>query len=243
MQRGIVTLGSTLGIGLAALTGGCTASGGDASIIVLRNVLPQTGCVLTAMTSEVGVAQGALDAQFQRGYVFSAQLKSRITATTASADQRTIFIEGANVDIAFPGSTLFSADDLASLKASGLTHFKSEFSTIIAPSGLSDVGFELIPAELVVMAANKPGFTSVVADTSFTVLGELAGGEVTSQIYHYPVTILGAGLLHVTGNCSDLASSFTPRIGNPCNPGQDGIVDCCRDPAGRNVCPAVGTKM
>lgn len=246
MQRGIGIvgiLGTALGAGLPAMAGGCAATSGDESIVVLRNVLPSAGCVLTAMTSETGISQGALDVQAHTGYVFSAQLKSRITAVAGEEDQRTIFVQGANVDIAFPGSTLFSDAELANLKSSGLDHFKSEFSTLLAPNGgISDVGFELIPAELVAMIAGKPGFTSASADASFTVLGQLAGGGVTSQTYHYPVMILSAGLVQITGACSDLSASFKPRIGNPCNPGQDGVVDCCTA-NGSNVCPAAGTKM
>jgi hypothetical protein len=246
MERGIGTLGTlgtALGLGLAlGAAGGCAASGGDQSIIVLRNVQPTAGCVLTAMESEVGISHGTLDAQFHTGYVFAAQLKSRITADTTQEDQRTIFIDGANVDLTFPGSMLFSAAELADLKTMGLTHFKSEFSTILKPNGgLSDVGFELIPAELVDRIAAK-SFTQIGVDASFTVVGDLSGGGVSSQTFHYPVTIVSQGLLHNAGACSELATSFAPKVGNPCNPGQDGLVDCCKDPAGKDVCPAVGTK-
>jgi hypothetical protein len=249
MQRGIGTLGIlgiAVGTGLAAPAAGCAASG-DESIIVLRNVVPASGCVLSSTTT-VSISQGALDVQAHTGYVFSAQLKSRITTVPGSMmdDQRTIFVDGANVDIAFPGSALFSDAELASLKSSGFTHFKAEFSTLLPPNGgVAAVGFELIPAGLVAMIAAKPGFISVAADTSFTVLGQLAGGDVTSQTFHYPVTILSGGLVNfagTTGNCADLSSSFMPRAGNPCNPGQDTVVDCCKDAKG-NVCPAVGTMI
>lgn len=244
MRPGIGTLGilgTALGAGLPAATGGCVASGGDESIVVLRNVVPSAGCVLTSMTSETGVSQGALDTEAHTGYVFSAQLKSRITAVAGAEDQRTIFVQGANVDIAFPGSTLFSDAELATLKSGALTHFKSEFSALLPPNGvISDVPFELIPAELVAMIAAKPGFTSASADASFTVLGQLAGGDVTSQTYHYPVTIVKQVLLIDKGDCSMVLASFMPRTGDPCNPGQDSAVDCCEGPDGR-VCPAVGT--
>jgi hypothetical protein len=250
MQRAIGILGSTLGIvggglglGSAALAAGCAANGGDESIVVLRNVVPTAGCVLTAMDTEVGISHGALDVTGATGYLFAAQLKSRITAVASQEDQRTIFVEGANVDIAFPGTTVFSAAELADMKAKGLTHFKAQFSTIISPNGgLSDVGFELIPGEIAIALAAKQGFAPVSADTSFTVLWTLAGGEVTSQTYHYPVTLMNGGFVHVTGQCSDLVSTFSPRVGNPCNPGQDGVVDCCLTD-GIRMCPAVGTKM
>ena len=50
------------------------------------------------------------------------------------------------------------------------------------------------------------------------------------------------------GACANLSTSFVPKVGNSCNPGQDGVVDCCTMPDPNNpavtrfVCPAVGTK-
>jgi hypothetical protein len=247
MQRAIAasTLG-TLATALAlAAAAGCVANGGDESIIVLRNVLAgsSTGCTFSSEATEVGLSQGSLDVQRGTGYLFGAQLKSRITALTGQEDQRTIFTSGANVDISFPSTMVFSDAELAAFKSANLLHFKSPFTVPLHPNGtVTDIPFNLIPAELAIALQTKAGFTSVVADASFKIVGDLAGGEVTSQTFHYPVTILAAGLLVDKGECAMLAASFVPRVGNACNPGQDGVVDCCSDPRGLAVCPAVGTK-
>jgi hypothetical protein len=247
MERAIASTLGTLATALAlAATTGCVASGGDESIIVLRNVLGGSstgGCTFTSQESEVGLSQGTLDVQRGTGYLFGAQLKSRITSLTGQEDQRTIFTSGANVDIAFPSTTVFSDAELADFKAANLLHFKSPFTVPLRPNGIvTDIPFVLIPGDLAVKLQAKLGFTSVVADASFRIVGDLAGGEVTSQTFHYPVTILAAGLVLDAGECALLSSSFMARVGNVCNPGQDGVVDCCSDARGAQICPAVGTK-
>jgi hypothetical protein len=235
------------GFGLAvvlAVAGatGCVANGGDEGIIVLKNVLPGANCTVNPSVTETAIVQGALDVQLGGGYLFFAQLKSRITAGTGQEDARRIITRGANVDISFSDPNFFTADELKALDTKHLLHFMSPFSIDVAPNGgLADVPFLLIPPELTVAIAAKT-FTSVVAQTTFKVVGSLAGGDVTSQAYPYSVTIFAKGLLHNAGNCSDLATSFVPRVANSCNPGQDGLVDCCADSGGL-MCPAVGTKM
>ena len=250
MQRGIAGTLSSPRLGgiavLAGLAGGCLANGGDESIIVLKNVVPTataTSCMVTSTESETALAGGALDVSVGRGYEFIAQIKSRITADPGAELQRTIFVHGANVDITFPNSTLFSDAEFADLKAKALTHFMSPFSGFLAPNGgITDVFLQLIPPELGAAIMAKPNFASVLALGSFKVIGDLAGGEVTSQLFQYPISITNGGLVHDEGLCSLLPATFTPRTGNPCNPGQDGVTDCCTDAGGR-VCPAVGTKM
>jgi hypothetical protein len=238
------TAGIPVCLALAGLLAGCLADGGDESILVLKNVVPKEGCTVTPSESETALVSGALDVQARTGYLFFAQLKSRITATAAQLDQRRIITRGANVDITFSDSTLFSATELADLDAKHLLHFMSPFSIDIAPNGgITDVPFEAIPAELAREVGGRPNFSSVVAQLSFKVVGDLSGGNVTSQSYTFSVTLLNNGLLNDKGLCSTVKTSFAPRVGNPCNAGQDFIVDCCTESTGLRVCPAVGTMM
>jgi hypothetical protein len=254
MHRGTVrSTPSTLALGTLAIalgtlaTGatGCLASGGDESMLVLKNVMPASGCTFSPAETETGITHGALDVQGRTGYLFTAQIKSRVTADAGQQDQRTILITGANVDIAFPGSMLFTAADLDDLKARTLTHFKSLFASPLTPNGgLLDAQFELIPAELAAAIAARKGFGSVVALATFKVVGAFPGddSEQTSQAYQYPVTIVEQGLVVDRGPCAQLATAFMPRTGNACNPVQDFVVDCCSNATVR-LCPAVGTAM
>lgn len=235
-------------LGLASLASGgtgCVANGGDESMIVLKNVRPGDNCMFKPSETENGISRGALDIQVHTGYLFTAQVKSRVTAVAGQEDQRTILISGANVDISFPGSTLFTAAELDDLKAQALTHFKTLFSSPLPPNGsLLDTQFELIPRELAEAVSAKAGTASAVALATFRIVGAFPGAdsEQTSQAFQYPIEIVNGGLVADHGACADLSSTFVPKVGNSCNPGQDFQVDCCHDDTGLQ-CPAVGTKM
>jgi hypothetical protein len=246
MHRGIACLAPVPAVALVLAAGaGCAANGGDESMLVLKNVAPGADCKFTPAETETGISRGELDTSLGIGYLFTAQIKSRITAATGQADPRTILISGANVDIAFP-STLLSQTELDQLKTAGLTKFKSLFSSPLAPNGgLLDAQFELIPAELAVALDAKLATTAVTALVTFRVIGGFPGSddELTSQAFQYPVTLRSGGLAVDKGPCAMLSSSFMARPGNSCNPGQDFVVDCCTAPNGVLECPAVGTGM
>lgn len=249
MQRQIGRLGihGLVGlVGLAAL--GCAASGGDESILVIKAVAPPTTaaggvCTFTASETEAGLVRGALDVTSGFGYQLIAQVKSRITADPGQGDARTILLRGANVDLTFPDASSLGTQ-IADLQSKGLLHFMAPISGALPPNGsLADVGFELIPAGVAAALNGTAGFTSTVVQATFTVVGDLAGGNASSQAFHYSVT-LGKGTLVIdNGPCSTVPTSFKPRPGNPCYPGQDFVVDCCESSATALVCPAVGTKM
>ncbi|MEO7731621.1 MAG: hypothetical protein ABIY55_11655 [Kofleriaceae bacterium] len=234
MQRGMIVV--TLAV---ATLGGCTADGGeDGAILVLKNVAPSTGCVVTAAADELFISHGSLDSALSHGYLFIAQVKSRLSAIAGTEDMRTILISGARIDITFPGSTLFDEAGLADLKARGLTHFRQLFSAPLSPNGsITDVGFELIPGALVqAMAAKAGGPFDVETLATFTMEGHQAGNEVQSQEFSYAVTV-GTGRSVINHGACPLEGEVRP--GSACNPTQDGVVDCCTE-AGVLLCP--GTK-
>lgn len=227
MQRRNV---APLGLALVALVGGCVADSGDGGILVLRNVVADNMCSTLGNATEATRAHGSLDLLVGGGYLFIAQMKSRITALAGQEDQRTIITSGANVDVAFPGSTLFSDAELADLKASALTHFKSPFSQAIFPNGgLSDGFFTLIPGELgariFIKSGERIGF-AIEAVATFTIEGDMSGERVTSQPFSYAVTIGNGISIKLVGPCPRSSGSML-NTGYACNPGQDGAVDCC----------------
>jgi hypothetical protein len=217
-------------------------------MLVLKSVAPPvtvTGgvCSFTALDTEAGLVHGVLDVSAGFGYQFVAQVKSRITAAAGQEDARTIFLRGANVDIAFPAAGTLGTQ-IADLQSKGLLHFMAPISGALPPNGsLADAGFELIPAGVATAFNGAAGFTSTVAQATFTIVGDLAGGNASSQEFHYSVTLGKQNLRVNRGLCSSLSKSATVNSGNPCFPGQDITIDCCTDPAGTAVCPAVGTGM
>jgi hypothetical protein len=240
-------------VGLAAAfagaaLGGCAANGGDESMLVLKSVAPPTTatggvCSFTASETEAGLVHGVLDVSAGFGYQLVAQLKSRLTAATGQEDALTIFLRGANVDLTFPDAGALGAQ-IADLQSKGLLHFMAPISGALPPNGsLADAGFELVPAGVAAALNAAAGFSSTVVQATFTVVGDLAGGNATSQEFHYAVTLGKQILIDNRGPCSSLPSSFTARTGNVCYPGQDFAIDCCTTPTSPAVCPAVGTGM
>lgn len=237
---------SNLGLAVAALCvslGGCMADTGDGGILVIKNVFAGEECKPTASETEPFFASGRLDLLLQpSGYLFIAQMKSRITALTGQEDQRTIITSGARVDIEFPGSSLFNAAELTQLRDQGLTRFKQLFSAAIKPNGgITDAGFDLIPSGLAQRVASKLDLTQPVqvqAVATFTVEGSMSGSNVESQAFSYPVTLGTFQTVNLAGTCP-LPSNFGEvRKGYACNPAQDGIIDCCTE-GGLLRCPAV----
>jgi hypothetical protein len=213
-------------------------SNGDEGILIIKNVAPGAGCTFMASEDEPFFSHGVLtldDPNFPMPvYVVNPQMKSRITALDTEIDQKTIITSGADVDVSFADTTLFSSSELDDLKSQGLTHFKQLFSAPITPNGgLTDAGFVLLPAALVTAIGGKlpaGGQTEVVS--VFTVRGNFSGADVSSQAFQYAVTV-GHNLVVNPVACP---AATTPRTGNPCNEAQDGVVDCC---AGNPmVCPA-----
>jgi hypothetical protein len=145
-------------------------------------------------------------------------------------------------------SACFTEAERTALAMSAVTKFRSLFSAPLAPNGgLSTATFDLIPTAAVREIQRKAGtvpagarlHAQVVATA--TIYGQLGGGEVESLPFVYPVTVCNDCVVNVGKACAETPASFMPRPGNPCNPFQDGVVDCCTDAAGALVCPAVGT--
>ena len=229
MQRGLAILIAVVFSGTAL--GGCTTDGEDGGILVLKNVAADMNCVANASATELAIPHGSLDLLLPGGYLFIAQMKSRITALVGQEDQRTIIIQGANIDISFPGSTFFSDTELADLKAMHLTQFRQTFSNALTPhGGIADAVFTLIPGELTARIAAKIDLTKrfrLETLATFTIDGVMSGGVVTSQPFSDPITIGNGVTVNILGNCPLPSGSPTPRTGYACNPGQDGVVDCC----------------
>jgi hypothetical protein len=240
--------GLGLGLAITIAAGGCVANGGDEGILVLKNVAGSDMCVFSASESELGIGHGSLDVLLRRGYLFGAQLKSRITALAGQEDQRTIITRSAKIDIAFPGSTLFSDAELEDLRSRGLTHFKQLFSVPIAPNGgITDAPFILVPGELSAAILDKAGTSkpfSLEAIATFSIEGNMSGETVTSQPFSYPLTIGSSIGVNDAGTCPLPKSFGTVRAGYACNAAQDGIVDCCHDASnGSLTCPATISTM
>lgn len=213
-----------------ALSGCMADEGTDGGMFVSKGVAPGDGCTTMVSEDEIGISHGVIDSSLPSGYVFIAQIRSRITAVEGTEDQRTILTTGARVDITFPDSTFFSDAELADLQSAGLTKYRTLFTAAVAPNrGITDAGFELVPGALIarINAKSRQAFRLEMI-ASFTIEGDMSGRSVESNTFHFPITVGRGVTVNVLGSCP-VPSGTTLRTGSSCNPTQDGIVDCCTD--------------
>ena len=233
MQRACIVM--TLGLGLAA----CAADNGGEAIYLTKNVAPGMGCTFNATAAEQFTAHGTYSMFATRGYRMYPQMVSQLTASESQTQQRTIQVRGARVDLEFADKSLTGFP-------SELTRFQSLFSAPLPPNGgIADGAFELIPAELAAMVASRLGVTMASTEhvkteviAKVVVFGDLAGDEVVSQEFQFPVTLCNDCVTKALGSCPLPFDTVIANSGNVCNPFQDGTVDCCVQGT-ELVCPAV----
>lgn len=228
---------------------GCVAAdgAGDEAIYISKAVAANESCSFESSESEPFIGHGVISAFSPAPYLIFPQMKSRITTVDASQQEsKTIQIRGARVNLDFKDSAV------GALVSSENKKFQTLFSGPLAPnSGSATDGiFELIPdGALAAIAAGKlPGDdfeTEVVG--KIVVFGDLAGSEVTSQEFQFPVTICTncvLGNVRTGGTFPPCPMAGGIRLGNACNPYQDGVVDCCTDTENNNqlVCPGIAAQ-
>lgn len=227
MRRALLTLAPI------ALVGAC-ASNGAQGMVVLENTTVQAGtvCTLTGITGQPFVSQGTISTTSPQGYLATPLIMSRITAMMGQETQKTIYLQGAIIQLSVPaGSTTITLDP-------NEQKFLAPFSGALPPGGTVNVGFELVPYSIIQKVAALGGtHTHVEINANVTIYGSLAGDNIDAQPWLYPVTICNDCVINTLGACPQ------PPIhqGNPCNVYQDGIVDCCTNATGALVCPASAT--
>jgi hypothetical protein len=228
---------------LLSVTVAACANSGDEGIQIVDNMFPGAQCALDPTTTTFK-ARGAIDLYSTAPYTFNALLRSRVTAIMGQENQKTIFAQGARVDITFtdPSALGLAPADLTDLQTKGLTKFTSRFSAPIPPNSNSVGQYDLVTPALLEFIKSKVDASKSVRVgllTSVVVFGDMAGSQVTSQPYEYPITVCNDCVVNVVSTCGTLPMGFMARSGDPCNISQDGPVDCCTSAAGKLVCPAV----
>lgn len=239
-------LSLALTLSLTALAAACVDNNADSGLVLLRNVAPTDGCVVST-SGEVSQASGVIDVDSRVGYVLTPLLRNDlVTVDGETTTAKMVFVNGARVTIEFYDGDLFTAAELETMTTDGVTRFVAPTSGAVEPNGgLQTYQLEVVPTEL--FAAIAPKLTPTAADpTPSTVLdvhvqffGERTSGDsVSSNTFRYPVEVCKGCLTNVLGACEGLPEGEY-RAGGLCNPAQDGVTDCCTDPSGGRVCPAV----
>ncbi len=218
---------------LALSLGGCTAGNGDEAILIIKNVVPGAGCTFASTSAESGLFHGTINALSDRNYRLHPQMQSRISTVKGHDDQRTIITKGAHVDISF-------VDTGEQVGSDALLHFDSLFSAPVLPNGgITDGAFDIVPADLIRAIRDAKAGASFRTEliAKVVVFGDMSGSDVTSQDYQFPVTVCSDCVVNILPAACPARTALA-NAGNPCNPFQDGMVDCCKDATGKLMCPA-----
>ena len=231
----------------AAALGGCAADNGDEGILIVSNTAaPDMDCMFNGTATQPFNPHGSFSVFSTEPYTLFPLMKSKITATPALTDARTILVEGARVTLAFPDESVLSAAQQEDLRNRGIMRFTTLFSAPLEPQGTANGFADIITPALLdeliaakgagILAQGAPSFRAELVAT-VVVFGDLAGDETTSQEFKFPVTICNDCIANVVGTCP-LPMGTVVSLGNVCNPYQDGAVTCCRQGADV-VCPAI----
>lgn len=242
MARSIATI-LPAAVAAASLTA-CVDTGSE-SIVILQNQAPISGCSVGASVEDAYRPAGVIEASTRQGYVLTPVVKSYVTATVGEEFRRIAFVHGARVDVEFLDAGLISDEQAQQLRADGLTRFETPFSAMIEPGGTTSMIFEVVPADLIndviapLLTAERD---EVLVRARVRVFGRIGDDDFESSEFLYPVTVCDECLAINLGACSALSTNYVPReTGGVCNPAQDEAVECCEDPAGQLICPAIGT--
>lgn len=206
---------------------GCADHGAEGMFIVNNSAPSGTLCSLTGDPIQPFLAGGYISQLSPVGYFFTPLIESRITATTSQTSQRTIHLEGANVVLSAAGTTG---------QLTTISSYTVLFSGSVPPNdGTINAGVELVPLSVIQSFATSTTDTQLSAN--ITTFGTLGGDKIEAEPFDYPITVCHDCIIHsIAASCVGAAAAL--NLGNPCNPFQDGIVDCCLNGT-QLVCPTV----
>lgn len=232
---------------LALAFTGCVAdNGGEGFTIVSNEYIPTgtIGCMLLASSTGPFLSRGQISTLSPSGYLFTPVMQSNIsTESMADLIQRTITLQGANIDLSVDALTIGHADGTFT-KATPPTlmgtdgKFLSQFSGSLVPNTVAALSFEIVPVTTIAaikQAAAAGAGDTIDAEVTATIkpFGVMGGSRVDGTPFKYAVSVCSNCVVHDLGACPQTSMNK----GNPCNAFQDGIVDCCESANGL-LCPA-----
>lgn len=230
----------------ALLLLGCANQGDEGMTVINNTAITGATCSLSGDPSQPFTSHGSIYALAPQGYTLTPLIRSRIQQGLEDEEvtdplQKTIFLSGADVSLTLKAVSIeTSGQYTVTQPEQNVGQFSVLFSGSLPPSGSVNVGFEVITPAIMrnIIASSGVNLSTshlnaeVLAEV--TIRGELGGDEVTSNPFNYPISVCTDCIINVVGACP---ATGTPRTGNPCNPFQDGVLDCCEGPDGL-VCPA-----
>jgi hypothetical protein len=220
MRRKHQLVGTAVGLAaVAALAGGCIADAGE-TMVIIQNQVPAEGCVVSSSVSDTYRPFGSLDASGGHGYLFTPVVQSR--AETRAGDdptRRLIAVQGATVRLeAQVGTTTFDFQDAP-------TEFSIPTSGSVPPGGTLGMGFDILLASHAAEIDRRLGDSDeMLILAEVVVFGKLAGSNVESDPFTYPLSACRGCLTSLIDSCLLLPGA--------CRPFQDAGLDCSQEPSG-----------
>jgi hypothetical protein len=236
MNVRMLALCGFVGLGLGA----CVDDGSDAPLRIIGNVAPGEGCSIDS-ASTTFQDDGVIEASSIIGYVFTPSVRNDLQIVGDEAiGPKTIYVTHAKVEIQF-----YDPDFENVTTDSSLLKFQVPTSGAVDPDGgTSAFSFEIVPPELLSLIGARLGqptatnpLPRTVLDARVQMVGSRGGGggEVTSNVFRYPVEVCNGCVQVELGDCALLTTGFMGSTGGACNALQDGVLECCN---GGEVCPA-----
>ncbi|MBX3161912.1 MAG: hypothetical protein KF773_38480 [Deltaproteobacteria bacterium] len=229
---------------VAAATFGCTVNSGNESFVIQNNLAVQGDtCDFTATLTSPSLPRGQLFLDSPIPYVLTPLLVSRVTAAEGRESLRTIQVQGARIDLEIgPIESIDAAGAVTIDDTVDTLQFESLFATALTPNGGTAFGtFDIVPLsalELIRARATAGARVHAQAVATMRAFGDFYGQEIQSEPFRYPVTVCSDCVARPINTCNRITPTTMVRPGNPCNPFQDGIVDCCMSETLGLVCPA-----
>jgi hypothetical protein len=223
-----------LALALSMILPGAGCTDADQPIIILQNQVPDEGCIIPVGTGSGFRPRGIIDTQSAAGYLFTPLVQNNAVSISGNPNARLATIQGAEV-----GLTL---QDPSVTVAEGDLSFTKRFSGTIQPDGgLTSFSFTIIDKRVLdaiagVIESPDQRF-EVLAEIK--VFGTMAGGDLESVPFTYPVDVCEGCMRVDVGPCADLADDFVALEGGVCNPLQDVFTECCTALDESLTCPAV----
>lgn len=231
---------------------GCGQAPG--SFIILQSQAPTDGCGATADVTAAYVGDGRLDVSivqpnFDTAYELFPLLENDLPGLTAgqTLDGNRIALTGFDVELTALGdlsdvpatAALFNFDGQDAFHRALLKFNVPWSGTVDSGGGHTATRVRAFQPELATQlrtAGELTGTRTITVDIGVRARGTTLNSSLVSDPFHFPISVCSGCLQNNLGACPLRTLPANP--GNPCNPAQDSVIDCCTV-NGVLACPAL----
>jgi len=225
---------------------GCGGPTGE--FFILHIQVPAEGCVIPADRNAPYKGEGVLDVRVPTprpdiAYELFPLLENDLTSEgQGGVEPNRIALAGFDVDINFVDGSDAARAFFESLaldpSTQALLHYQVPWSGSVDPAGgTTSTSTNAFPAETARRLRDSGVLTDgsvALVDAKVRAFGHKLAGSITSDVFTYPIQVCDGCLINSMTTCP--ASGHVLQ-GGICNPGQDGLVDCCTRGTDL-ICPA-----